>query len=286
MSSGRIRNRSLSPAFIQELTTGMLKPFLDRVKQDSSLYLAIRNEYINIYYRGGNLLRIRRGRAGYIFEFDEKYCLQPADGNTVRTIPQTDALGWYSSMDWLKTLMDDWLQNRKSNLERIFQQNLATSNADCSQDYMIFDIEYAGGNRGDQFRVDMLALRKVDDHYNLVLIENKFGTSAIGGKAGLFKHYVDTQSLIHTDKEDLIRVASEMIQVRTDLGLCTISPPKEEIVDCEMLFLLVDYNRSSKSLDNAIAMIKPVYDKTIRTSKIYMCSCQHIIHAADVSPLL
>jgi hypothetical protein len=50
--------RGLSNKFINDLKIGILNPFLIAVMDDDKLNLEIRNNYINIYYRGGNLLRI------------------------------------------------------------------------------------------------------------------------------------------------------------------------------------------------------------------------------------
>ena len=51
--------RSINDDFIKALHEGELAFFLKQVKdKKQQLTLEIRNGYINIYYRGGNLLRI------------------------------------------------------------------------------------------------------------------------------------------------------------------------------------------------------------------------------------
>ena len=50
--------RCLSPQFMQELKEGFLSPLKKMVTNEYSLSLEIRNNYINIYYRGGNLLKL------------------------------------------------------------------------------------------------------------------------------------------------------------------------------------------------------------------------------------
>ncbi len=49
----------LSGNFINSLAHGSLKPLLERVKIDPDLDLQIRNGYINIYYKGNNLLKVK-----------------------------------------------------------------------------------------------------------------------------------------------------------------------------------------------------------------------------------
>ena len=73
--------RLLSNSFMNDLVdhSGFLFPLLDRVKKDQTLMLAIRDGYINIYYRGGNLLRIREKSANtYEAAFDENYNISGA----------------------------------------------------------------------------------------------------------------------------------------------------------------------------------------------------------------
>lgn len=52
--------RKLSNTFMNDLLNegGVLHSILHRVKRDHTLMLSIRQDYINIYYRGGNLLKV------------------------------------------------------------------------------------------------------------------------------------------------------------------------------------------------------------------------------------
>ena len=68
--------RELSVSFFDNLVNdnGLLHTILERVKKDDTLMLAIRDGYINIYYRGGNILRIQeQGNGTYQSSFDEHY---------------------------------------------------------------------------------------------------------------------------------------------------------------------------------------------------------------------
>lgn len=55
--------RSINKRFINELLQGELSYFLSEVKNNITLSLEIRDGYINIYYRGGNLLRITQKKS-------------------------------------------------------------------------------------------------------------------------------------------------------------------------------------------------------------------------------
>lgn len=65
--------RGLRQKFMNDLSEGVLAPLRDRVLADRSLCLEIRENYINIYYRGGNLLKLSAApQRGYIAFFDLK----------------------------------------------------------------------------------------------------------------------------------------------------------------------------------------------------------------------
>jgi hypothetical protein len=67
--------RGLSIKFMKDLLEpeGKLHPLLERVKIDHSLMLAIRDGYLNIYYRGGNIVRIMDYDDLYQTYFDVNY---------------------------------------------------------------------------------------------------------------------------------------------------------------------------------------------------------------------
>ncbi len=58
--------RMLSERFMGDLVQqeGLLNPILARVKKDQTLMIAIRENYINLYYRGSKLLRVTEQSAG------------------------------------------------------------------------------------------------------------------------------------------------------------------------------------------------------------------------------
>jgi hypothetical protein len=68
--------RALSQTFMANLLNqdGLLRPILERTKQDHTLMVSIREGYINIYYRGGNILRVKEHHSGsYNAFFDNEY---------------------------------------------------------------------------------------------------------------------------------------------------------------------------------------------------------------------
>ena len=61
--------------FLESLEKGLLRNITDYVKRHNELDLQIRDNYINIYYKGGNILRIKSPNT---FEFDEFYFISIA----------------------------------------------------------------------------------------------------------------------------------------------------------------------------------------------------------------
>lgn len=103
--------RKLSPSFMKDLLSGLLNPILDRVKHDQTLMLAIRDGYINIYYRGGNILKIEisvKMPGCYNTRFDKNYAKY---GHAIPPLPSlitnpADAKKWVDAIPRLKEAMD------------------------------------------------------------------------------------------------------------------------------------------------------------------------------------
>lgn len=200
--------RKLSDNFIDDLSNknGLLHSILERVKQDHTLMLAIRSNYINIYYRGGNLLRIMEQRKGsYRLFFDKHY---NKSGNAIPALPtvaenEDDAIKWVNAFPRLKEVMDMYFSNYNKP-EREFQQLIARENnystLSNTSKYFISDIEFADAEIGARF--DMLAIRWLANQRNngsncrTALVEMKYGDNALGGSAGVIKHLRDMDALI------------------------------------------------------------------------------------------
>jgi len=204
--------RQLSDVFIKDLKAadGILHPLLERITQDDTLMLAVRAGYINVYYRGGNLLRVSsKGAGGYPVFFDVNY------DTFGRTLPvalpppviasAADARAWVGAFAYLKELMDLYF-SRYSKPEREFQQLLVRENNGSTisnyTEYFISDIEFADAAPGARFRFDLLGIRwlasgrKDGTRCRAALMEMKYGDNALGGSAGLLKHLEDIAALV------------------------------------------------------------------------------------------
>ncbi|SEQ04027.1 hypothetical protein [Butyrivibrio sp. TB] len=240
--------RSINDRFIRDLLEGDLSFFLQQVKnRKNELTLEIRKNYINIYFRGGNLLRIIQNKASYTFEFNARYCLNKGDDHNYEQISK---LNPKSVDDYIKTFdlrireMEKWLDvNHKA--EREYQHQLLIHNPS------IIDIEYQIKR---VMRLDMLMIRD----RRLVLVENKYGTGAISGKASLAKHYNDICSVLQTEelRTEVYDSVDAIIGCKKRLGLMSEAVHIPDRNSFEILFLFADFNSKSLKLKNEIEQIK------------------------------
>jgi hypothetical protein len=102
----------ISPEFIDDLKTGLLADVLKAVLEDNTIDMEIRKNFINIYYRGGSLIKISEvGPNTYDLYFDSKYITSANSNITfvhqgVNTTNSNDLQNWISSIPLMKQEMD------------------------------------------------------------------------------------------------------------------------------------------------------------------------------------
>jgi len=117
-------------------------------------------DYVNVYYSGGNLMKVSPMDSGYSAFFDQKYfegAVSPISMPTSRLREPQDLLAWLSALPCLKQAMDSWL-GRHPKDEREAQQQLLRDNNVGGQaretDFYVCDIECAN----DHGRFDLVAV--------------------------------------------------------------------------------------------------------------------------------
>lgn len=206
--------RKLSNTFIQDLTTGYLQELLHFIQADQTLCLCIRKNYINIYYRGGNLFRLSETQKAYVGTFDSKY-FKSSPSWIVRTLPSSkiqnavDLQKWLQIFPRLKQTIDFFLGNTTSKEEREFQQLILRDNnfgnQASSTDFFICDIEYTCSvGRFDMIGVQWSSTsssRKNRDGHRLIFIEVKSGDNSLTGSSGLHSHISDMNKFLKSPKD-------------------------------------------------------------------------------------
>jgi hypothetical protein len=244
-------SRGLSENFMHDLSSGKLAAFLDVAKNDHTLTLEIRYDYVNIYYRGGNLFRITPSDGDYKISFDENYCEQHKDA--VREMDSWNYAQWIEKKPFLKSEMDSWFsQNQKSEKEfqqMILRENNFSSGAN-STDYYIADVEYAiGDSRYDMLAIKWLstsASRKSQKNISPAIIEVKYGDDALSGHSGIKDHF--SKALKQFSKNDAVNLLCKDIETiynqKLSLGLINVSSKTDIAVkrDEKLEYILVLIN--------------------------------------------
>ena len=200
---------------------GKLYGLIEIVRHDKDLVLEIRDDYFNIYYKGGNMLKVMSENS---FQFDYNYFkgnpeLASDDKKEERKVKRKIILeslkksrDYKSFVCQIKTIMFNYwdrlekVKNRSLD-EKNVQHELCIRNTEQS-DYTIIDLEYqvstdktcpfryrkTGTKYEGRFvsegktspRFDIIAVRNSD--HQLCIIELKKGIDAIYGLSGIGDH--------------------------------------------------------------------------------------------------
>lgn len=290
-NEGDKKSRCLSEQFRQDLMggdkkgnkeEGLLFPLTSLVKKEHSLSLEIRYNYINIYYRGGSLLKlsaVKNKNHTYKPFFEIKYGRNDVEVDTlIKKLPSQissrgDLERWLYNFTRLKSVMDSWfIDNPKK--EREFQQMVVWENNNSSiagsTDYFIIDIEYANRNGG---RFDMVAIqwdsdmtaRKLQskDLPKLCFIEMKYGDTALDGRSGIVEHAKQWKEYLSSNIEDIKTEMLTLFQQKRYLELiASLKENRNEIesfsneVDC--IFLIANHDPSSRKLKESILELEKI----------------------------
>jgi hypothetical protein len=274
--------------------------------------LAIRENFINIYYRGGNIFNIKEHNKGfYQASFDEQYnksgLLIPDSPTEINH--QNDARSWIDSFPSRKNIMDEYFSTY-GKAEREFQQLIARENNNSTisneSEYFVSDIESSirFSNTEPYARFDIMAIRwlaaqrKNGSNCKVALIEMKYGDGALGGSAGLLKHLKDMDKLI-SNKDSyakLLQTMDSQFNQLDELGLLKFNKSTSNAKvklnaneKPEVIFILANHNPRSSKLKTFLS--DPEIDKYAQSQlfdlKFYVASfAGYGLHAKCMLPLV
>lgn len=270
--------RKLNDKFINDLKSdnGILKPLMHFILSDNSLEFMIRDNYVNVYYRGGNLLKIKQLNNTYELIFDINYLIYTDKEKLPASIINNNILNeWIQMLPILKQNIDVYRTTKKSNLEREYQQlvvkecNELKKSISNGSEIFIVDIEYANENG----RFDLIGIEwdrnqaSLRGKYKpkLLLIEMKFGDNAIEGKssneksADIKQHIKDIEDFANTKNlEKLKEETLVILNQKRELGFFRgIKHNQNEIIDLDIekpdfVLLLAAHNPRSIILSNVL----------------------------------
>ena len=166
-------SRGLKPEFIERLNDmyesgNWWRNFVD----DEELFLAIRNNYLNVYYRGCSLLKLEwrnyKGTRDIVGKIHYKYLLRSRISGSeyiefINGIPSFQEnlggkfIGSLIEINDLKSAAEPYVEDEKAGVHEIVLNNPGN----------ILDIEVAFKNK---LRLDFAALRKTDDEQRVEIV--------------------------------------------------------------------------------------------------------------------
>tara|TARA_R110000868_G_scaffold304437_21_gene565380 strand:- start:4418 stop:5404 length:987 start_codon:yes stop_codon:yes gene_type:complete len=253
--------------FLDSLTSGKLKPMLEIINKDKDLDVQIRNNYLNIYYDGGNIAKVSSANSVL---FNKNYFYTDMKNNPAKDINREtkDILSgkrnelickfkegnFKEYFDDAKKIMNIWFAaNPKP--ERKEQHQLSIENQYNKSDYTIIDLEYQvsmeskfyctfvpeGKSKPKKPRFDIIA---VDKAGKLCVIELKSGTGALGNTSGLKEHYECYKCSIGRNPEPFKSEMENLLSQKQDFGLID---DRLKILSTEPEFMFVySYDESDK----------------------------------------
>ena len=214
----------------KKITRGISKEFAEKFKKyelyklckrhRDEIFIGVRNNYLNLYYNCDSIAKVENKQGKITCEIDKYYL----DGRH------------YTGRDKRKKIAPSDIYNnykvikvnssKKATDEKKSQSKLVLlNNSNNDSEWHCFDVEWVKAFENQQQkddakfngRFDIMAISKQKPH-KVALIELKYGSGAIGGKSGIYKHIDDFkkfQDKSYYDKQEV----KEIIESQKMLGI-------------------------------------------------------------------
>jgi hypothetical protein len=228
--------------FAESLMNGKLRQMLIVINNDKDLDVQIRKDYLNIYYQGGNIARVKSENS---VEFDKFYFyldrktipkkdlsqveIKKLKSHRVSLVSKFEAGNYEAYFVQAKEVMDKWFKVNPK-LERLEQHKLSIENQYNKSDYTIIDLEYEVSILCDFIcthipdkkvkakkpRFDIIAINKQG---KLCIIELKKGLGALGNTSGLQEHWDCYQKSIGRNHKSFMNEMTFLLKQKQDFNL-------------------------------------------------------------------
>jgi hypothetical protein len=251
----------------KKITRGISKDFAEAFKQSElyklyrehkdELFIGVRNNYLNLYYNCDSIAKIEYKKREEKIDCEiDKYYL---DGNHYNSkdkekrykIEQKEICKQY---EVIKKHSND-----KATPEKKAQSKLVLlNNENLNSNWFCIDVEYVKSfnNRAEKKdadfngRFDIIALSKMKPH-KVALIELKYGSGAIGGTSGIYKHVEDFSKFCDKGYFDgqLKQEIIEIVKSQKELGIAVPfeSSVEFDILTPEFYFITLDNNAAKEN---------------------------------------
>ena len=178
----------------QDFITALKKEYNSRgwwkeIVDDKDLFIAIRNEYINVYYKGNSLLKLSFVKGEFLAETHYKYLIRP----TVKPFLIKTSANMAFIPNGTKGVLDNYLIHNLSEIKSIKKASASYSGIEkegiqkiIKSNDNIVDLEIAltqeadedemnpeKGKKSSAKRIDFAALQKKVSYYELIFFEAK-----------------------------------------------------------------------------------------------------------------
>lgn len=251
---------------MKKLTRGITKEFAEAFKQSKlyehynehkdELFIGVRNDYLNLYYNCDSIAKIKYKKPDKKLdkkidcEIDKYYIdgkhYNSKDKEKRYKIEQKEIFKQYEVIKMHS--------NYKATPEKKAQSKLVLlNNENSDSNWFCIDVEYvkAFNNKAEKKeadfngRFDIIALSKMKPH-KVALIELKYGSGAIGGTSGIYKHVEDFSKFCEKGyfegqlKQEII----EIVKSQKELGIAVPfeTPEESDILKPEFFFITLNNN--------------------------------------------
>lgn len=255
--------RGLSPEFMRDLKEGLLAPLCRAAITDRDLLLEIREDKVNIYFKGNSLVLLERRKEGYAASLHEKFQRGLQVPRRLSTL--ADAKSFEALIPDIKKNM---LAKERGGSEIEYEQMLIRANnceSHLNTDYFIIDrqsIPDASRERIDLVGIYWPRPRQRGATVPLALFELKFSLNSDIQRLHeqLDRYYEVATSDIHNLAEE----AKGVLRQKVELGLIEYKSPEAlkslkisgDINKVRFVVVLVDFNPASKLFNRGFKKLR------------------------------
>ena len=210
--------RGISKEFAEAFINCALFSLYQRHRDD--LIIGVRNHYLSLYYNCDSIAKIEYTKGHITCKIDKYY----PEGHHYKGKDKMQKMDPADVCANYETIKANSL--RKSTDEKKAQSKLyLLNNNNPDSRWYCFDVEWKKAFENQQKKIDaqfngrfdIMAISKEKPH-EVAIIELKYGSTAIGGKSGIYKHIEDFNKYQHRNYFDKLEVC-DIIESQNMLGI-------------------------------------------------------------------